>query len=69
MYEGSFLDNEKFPELNRKVNELAENYQVANSAITIAWILRHPAKIQAIVGTTNWRRLVEICAARGEPYP
>lgn len=63
MFEGVFLDNDKFPELNKKINELAEAKGVTNSAIAIAWILRHPAKIQPIVGTTNAKRLKDICKA------
>lgn len=62
-FEGVFLGNEKFPELNRKIDELAEKYHVANGAIAIAWILRHPAGIQALVGTTKKQRLEEICRA------
>ncbi len=60
---GAFLDSDQFPQLNEKVNELADKYDVTNSAIAIAWILRHPAKIQPIVGTTNSERLKAICAA------
>ncbi len=63
MFEGVFLNSEKFPELNRQIEELAEKYQVTNSAIAVAWILRHPAKIQTIVGTTNMNRLTDICKA------
>lgn len=63
MFEGVFLNNEKFPELNQKINELAEKYHVTNNAIAVAWILRHPAKIQTIVGTTNKERLTQICQA------
>jgi predicted oxidoreductase len=62
-FEGVFLDNDKFPELNRKINELAQAKAVTNTAIAIAWILRHPAKIQPIVGTTNVKRLKDICRA------
>lgn len=62
-FEGVFLDNPKFPELNRKINELAEIKGVTNTAIAIAWILRHPAKIQPIAGTTNSKRLIDICKA------
>lgn len=62
-FEGVFLGSEKFPELNRVLNELAEKYNVTNSAIAIAWILRHPAKIQPIVGTTSSERLQELCKA------
>lgn len=62
-FEGVFLDNDKFPELNKKINEIAGKYGVTNSAIAIAWILRHPAKIQPVVGTTNAKRLIDICRA------
>lgn len=62
-FEGVFLNNEKFPELNQKIGEIAEARGVSNTAIAIAWILRHPAKIQPIVGTTNAGRLKEICKA------
>lgn len=62
-FEGVFLDNEKFPELNRVINEMAAAKGVANTAIAIAWILRHPARMQPIVGTTNPERLKDICKA------
>lgn len=62
-FEGVFLNNDKFPELNRVIDELAEKKGVTNSAIAIAWILRHPAHIQPIVGTTNAARLREISQA------
>lgn len=63
MFEGTFLNKEKFPELNKKIDEMADKYQVTNSAIAIAWILRHPANIQPIVGTTNQQRLKDIFSA------
>ena len=63
MFEGVFLNNEKFPELNRQIDELAEKYSVSNNAIAVAWILRHPARIQTIVGTTKKERLAQICKA------
>jgi predicted oxidoreductase len=62
-FEGVFLDNEKFPELNRSINQMAAAKGVANTAIAIAWILRHPARMQPIVGTTNAERLKDICKA------
>lgn len=49
--------------MNKKIDELAEKYNVSNNAIAIAWILKHPARIQAIVGTTNKERLIQICKA------
>lgn len=62
-FEGVFLNNNRFPELNEKVNEIAVAKGVPNTAIAIAWILRHPAKIQPIVGTTNSNRVKDICKA------
>lgn len=60
MFEGVFVGNDKFPELNAKMQELAEKKGVTDSAIAIAWILRHPAKIQPVVGTMNPQRLIDI---------
>lgn len=62
-FEGVFLDNDKFPELNAVIDRLAAAYGVTNTAIAIAWILRHPAKMQPIVGTTNAQRVRDICKA------
>lgn len=60
---GVFLDNPDYPELNGEIDRLAEKYGVKNTAIAAAWILRHPAKIQVIAGTTNKERLADICKA------
>ncbi|MGI5850375.1 MAG: aldo/keto reductase [Christensenellales bacterium] len=61
--EGVFLDNDDYPELNSKINEIAILKGVPKAAVAVAWILRHPAKIQVIVGTTNADRLKDICRA------
>ncbi|MFT8315059.1 MAG: aldo/keto reductase family oxidoreductase [Clostridium sp.] len=62
-FEGVFLDNDKFPELNETINAIAEKKDVPNTAIAIAWLLRHPAKMQPIVGTMNVKRLKDIAKA------
>ncbi|MDD3413495.1 MAG: aldo/keto reductase [Lachnospiraceae bacterium] len=62
-FEGVFLDNNKFPELNKTVNQIAEKYHVTNTTIAIAWLLRHPANMQPVIGTMNQNRLEEICKA------
>lgn len=62
-FEGVFLDNPKFPDLNQKIDELAAAKGVANTAIAIAWLLRHPARMQPIIGTTNADRVKDICRA------
>lgn len=49
--------------LKRLIDELAEKYHVTSSAIAVAWILRHPAKMQAIVGSASKQRIVDIAQA------
>lgn len=63
MFGGSFIDNPDFPELNKTLGELAEREQVSKAAIAIAWILRHPAKMQAIIGSMNPEHIKDACAA------
>jgi len=63
MFEGVFLGNPKFPELNQKIDEIAARYGVSNTTITTAWILRHPANMQMISGTMSTSRLKQICQA------
>ncbi len=63
MFGGTFIDNPNYPELNAVLQELANKYGVTKAAIAIAWILRHPAKMQVIIGTMNPQHLVDICAA------
>jgi predicted oxidoreductase len=60
---GVFLDNPKFPELNRVIDEIAARHRSTNTAVALAWILRHPAKIQPVTGTMNARRLAECVKA------
>ena len=62
-FEGVFLNNEKFPELNQILEEIATRYEVTPTTIATAWILRHPAHMQVIAGTMNEKRLEEICKA------
>lgn len=62
-FEGVFVDNEQFPVLNEKLQEYADAKGVTKSAIAIAWILRHPARMQPIVGTMNTERLANIAKA------
>ncbi|MBO5334378.1 MAG: aldo/keto reductase [Clostridia bacterium] len=61
--EGVFVGNESFPALNAELFRLAEKYSVTPAAIAIAWILRHPAGMQAVVGSTSPERIGELCKA------
>ncbi len=63
MFGGTFIDNPDYPELNKALAELADRDGVSKTAIAIAWILRHPAKMQAIIGTMNPEHIRDICDA------
>lgn len=63
-FEGVFVGNdEKFPELNARLLELAEQYKVTPSGIAVAFINRHPAKIQTVLGTMTPSRIIEATEA------
>lgn len=58
-FEGCFIDCEKFPELNSTMDDLSDKYGCTKTALAFAWILRHPAKMQPVTGTTKTDRLIE----------
>ena len=45
MFEGVFLNSEKYTALNETLRKLAKKYEVSDTVITVAWILRHPANM------------------------
>lgn len=62
-FKGCFIDNEKFPQLNTVMDEIAEKYGISKTTLAFAWILRHPAKMQPVTGTTNLTRLADCLKA------
>lgn len=62
-FDGPFIGNEKFPELNKVLDSLSEKYGVSPTGLAIAWIQRHPAKMQSILGTTKISRVKEVAEA------
>ena len=64
-FEGVFLGSEKYPELNTKIGEIATKYSVSATTIAMAWLLRHPANMQPVTGTTNVTRLKD-CIKAGD---
>ncbi|MDF2544496.1 MAG: Aldo/keto reductase family enzyme [Herbinix sp.] len=61
-FEGPFLgDQDRYGKLNQVIDRIAEKYQVSNTTIAVAWITRHPANMQVILGTTNIERLKDSC--------
>ena len=60
LLEGVYLDDPRFASLNACLARIAGERGVAKSAIVAAWILRHPAAMQVVTGTSNARRLLEM---------
>lgn len=69
MFGGTFIDNPDYPELNKVLAKLADRESVSKTAIAIAWILRHPAKMQAIIGSMNPDHIADTCAASDVNLP
>lgn len=62
-FEGVFLGSPKYPALNRKLEEIAAKYGITPTGAAVAWLLRHPARLQPVCGTMSPERLREIAAA------
>ena len=60
---GTFIDNPKYAKTNEILADLADKYGVSTTAVALAWILRHPAGMQPILGTTSVEHLTESCDA------
>jgi len=67
-FDGVFLgDRENFAELNDALDDLAAKYDVTPTGIAVAWITRHPANMQVVLGTTKPERVIE--SAAGSEIP
>src|SRR5262245_11883541 len=66
-FDGVFLGDAEYPELNTALDELAEQYGVTPTGIAVAWITRHPANMQVVLGTTKPARVVESAAGSDIP--
>lgn len=67
-FDGVFLgDREGFPELNTAIDDLASKYDVPAAAIAVAWITRHPADIQVVLGTTSIEHMRDSAAGSDIP--
>ncbi len=62
-FKGCFIDSEKFPELNKTLEDIGNRYGVSKTTVAFAWLLRHPAKMQPVTGTTNLSRLTDCIKA------
>jgi predicted oxidoreductase len=59
---GVFLGSDEYPELSAELDRLADKYGVTPTAIAVAWITRHPAGMQVVIGTTRPERVAEAAA-------
>jgi len=66
-FTGHFVGSPDFPELNAVIDRLAAKYDVPPIAIAVAWITRHPANMQVVIGTTSLERVAG--AAQGSNIP
>lgn len=66
-FDGVFLGSGNYPELNAVIDRLADKYGVEPIAIATAWITRHPAQMQVVLGTTTPARVR--AAAEGSDIP
>lgn len=66
-FDGTFLDSERFPELNAVIDRLAAKYGVPPIAVAVGWITRHPARMQVVIGTTSPERVTG--SAQGSELP
>ena len=62
-FQGVFFGVPKYEALNAVINRIAEEKGVTNTAVALAWILRYPAKMQAVIGTTRPERIRESARA------
>ena len=62
-FEGIFLSDPKFEKLNSVLERIAGEQNVTPTAVALAWILRYPARMQAVIGTTKSSRMKESALA------
>lgn len=64
-FEGTFINNPDYPEINAALDKLADKYGVGKNAIATAWILKHPANMQMIMGTMNPEHIADSAKGGG----
>ena len=54
---------ENVKELANQISIYAEEKETSKEAIALSWLLKHPAGIQPVIGTTNTSRIKNSCRA------
>lgn len=66
-FTGVFLGSPDYPGLNAVIDRIAAEHDVPPIAVAVAWITRHPAGMQVVLGTTTPERVAG--AAQGSDLP
>ena len=67
-FDGVFIgDHDNFGPLNDALDEIAAAHGVTPTGIAVAWITRHPANMQVVLGTTKPERVTESAAGSDIP--
>lgn len=61
--EGTFINHPDYQSLNDCLEEMGQKYGLDKAAMSVAWILRHPSRMQPIAGTTNPEHLKSLVKA------
>lgn len=56
-------DNEQTRRIHKQLGELMDKYNATEDQLLLAWIMKHPAGIHPVVGTTNKKRLTQAVEA------
>ncbi|KZN48510.1 aldo/keto reductase [Pseudoalteromonas luteoviolacea] len=72
--QGLYSDELRVRKTSQLVKKLAHKYHVSVEAIVLAFVLRHPAKVQPVIGTTQEIRIknaveaIDVCLEREDWY-
>ena len=62
-FDGPFIgDRTGYPELNDALDDIAGTHGITPTGVAVAWITRHPARMQVVLGTTRPERVSEAVA-------
>ena len=62
-FEGVFVGSPKYLRLNSVLDRIADEKNCKSTAVAIAWVLRYPGLMQAVIGTTKTSRVKTAVAA------
>ena len=63
LFKGVFIGDPHYLKLNAALDKIAQKYGVSATAVAIAWVLRYPGKMQAVIGTTKEKRVADSAKA------